>query len=83
MSDEPTPGYSPDPSDTGGPENRSADPLPGHFEKAPGEKSSRWKVRKTRAYRIFPPRTAATCLSAAATIDEFERVGATVGRPAP
>ena len=56
MSDEPTPGSSPDPSDRGGPEKRSADPLPEQVEKAPDEKSSRWRAWKTRADRIFPPR---------------------------
>jgi len=54
MSDEPTPEDSPTPSDKGGPEKRSADPPPEQVEKAPDQKSSRWRRWKTRADRILP-----------------------------
>ena len=56
MSDEPTSEDSPDPSDKGGPEKKSADPLPEQVETAPDEKSSWRRGWKTRANRILPPR---------------------------
>jgi len=56
MSDGPTHGNSPDSPDKDGPEERSGDPPPNGGERAPDEKSSRWRAWKARADRIFPAR---------------------------
>ena len=54
MSDEPTRDNSSDPWGKGGPEKKSADPLPVQVEKAPEERSSGRMAWKTKVDRIFP-----------------------------